>query len=179
MFILAVVGSPRKAGNTDVLVDRALEGARSSRVEVEKVYLADVAINPCKACDGCKKAGRCVQTDDMQALYPKILRAYGIIIGTPVYWWGPSAQTKLFVDRWYGLDYTRMKGKKMAVISPHEDDDPTTAEHVFGSFKRAADYLGIELVGTLWVSAGAKGGAASNQDAMNRALEIGKAVAAG
>ncbi|NPV69288.1 MAG: flavodoxin family protein [Firmicutes bacterium] len=181
MYVLAVIGSPRKGGNTDVLVDKAIGGARSSGAQVEKVYLSDLDIGPCDACMGCENTGECVKPDDMQDLFPKILRADGLIIGTPVYWWGPTAQTKLFVDRWYSLQFKEasMKGKKMAVIAPYGDDDPATARHVFGMFQDAADYLGVDLVGTCGATANDKGEVASNEVALKRALYLGKLVAAG
>ena len=87
MKVLAVVGSPRKGGNTDVLIDQMISGAARAGAEVEKIYLNDMKITPCQACMSCKKKPGCVIKDDMQGLYPKIMAAEGLLFGTPVYWW--------------------------------------------------------------------------------------------
>jgi multimeric flavodoxin WrbA len=83
--LLGLVGSPRKGGNTDTLVDRVMEGAKSNQAEVEKVYLRDLDIHPCQGAFSCEARKRCVLPDDMQPLYEKIQQADGIVIGTPVY----------------------------------------------------------------------------------------------
>jgi len=75
MRILAVVGSPRKGGNTDALVDKVIEGARSSGATVEKIYLSDLDIGACDVCNSCSGNGRCVKDDGMQQVYTKMLWA--------------------------------------------------------------------------------------------------------
>ena len=85
MKVLAIVGSPRKGGNTDTLIDRFIEGARSQNAEVEKIYLRDLDINCCQGGFTCEVAGRCVIPDDMGQLATKIRAANGVILGTPVY----------------------------------------------------------------------------------------------
>ncbi len=98
--ILATVGSPRKKSNTDILVDTILEGARSNEHRTSKVYLYDQEIGPCRDCRGCKKNDLvCVVNDEMQARHPLIDRADVIVFGTPVYWFGPSGQMKMLIDR--------------------------------------------------------------------------------
>lgn len=175
MYVLAIVGSPRKGSNTDILVDKALDGAASHGAATEKVYLADLHINPCRGCETCEKTGECAQDDDMQQLYSKLLKADGIILGTPVYFWGPSAQAKLFIDRCYAL-YVKeaLKGKKVAVISPYGDTDPGTPRHLFGMLEESFDALGMEFVGRLGVSAPRKGDAGADEVALKRAFALGK-----
>lgn len=101
--VLALTGSPRKGGNTETLVAAILRGAAQSGAESETVRLADLRIAPCIGCGGCDKTGRCVIEDDMQALYDKINAARVVIIASPIYFYGLSAQTKAFVDRLQAL----------------------------------------------------------------------------
>ena len=104
MKVIGIVCSPRKGGNTEILVSRALEAARESGAEeTEIILLTDKHINPCDACNSCEKTGKCHIDDDMQTIYPKLLEADGIIIGTPVYFWSITAQAKALIDRTYCL----------------------------------------------------------------------------
>lgn len=179
MRILGLLGSPRKGGNCDLLLDSALEAAVGEGAHTEKVYLDGLNIRPCRACEGCRQAGNCLQTDDMQLLYPKLRSADGLIIATPVYWWGPSAQTKAFLDRWYALvPGEAMKGKRVAVLCAHEDDDPATPRHLIGMLEESFRYLKMQLVGTLAAVAGKRGEVAEHPEIMARAAELGRVLAA-
>ena len=103
MKILAVSFSPRKNGNTVAMLEKALEGARGEGVEVELYSVAGKNIQPCDGCWGCMKAGKCHIKDDTQVLFDKMLGADGIIFGTPIYFWGMTAQAKTVIDRTISL----------------------------------------------------------------------------
>jgi len=98
MKILGVCGSPRE-GNSLFLLKKALETCKELGVETELVHVGLLKVAPCKACGGCKDTGICVQKDDMTPLYDKIRGADGIILASPVYLGGVSAQMKAFMDR--------------------------------------------------------------------------------
>jgi len=97
--VLALTGSPRKGGNTETLVAAVMRGVARAGAVGEIVRLSDLSIGPCVGCGGCQESGRCVIDDDMQGLYDKILAAQVIILASPIYFYGLTAQTKLFVDR--------------------------------------------------------------------------------
>lgn len=99
MHVLGIYGSARKGGNTDQLLDRALEGAQSTGAEIRKVYARDQNMSGCLACGGCDKTGKCVVQDDMQAIYPLLEEADIIFLASPVYFYGVSGQVKLMIDR--------------------------------------------------------------------------------
>lgn len=101
--VLALTGSPRKGGNTEVLVTAIAGGVVRTGGSVETVRLPDLALSPCIGCGGCAKTGRCVIVDDMQALYDKIDAARAVIIASPVYFYALSAQMKIFIDRLQAL----------------------------------------------------------------------------
>ena len=99
MKVLGIVGSPRKGGNTDVLVERVLEGARKESAQVEKLYLRDFEIHPCQGAFSCEVAQRCILPDDMHKIYPKMHEAAGIVMGTPIYMANVSGPLVNFIDR--------------------------------------------------------------------------------
>ena len=180
MKILALVGSPRRGGNTDLLVDALLEGAREAGVQAWKVYLADLQIAPCDGCRICRSTGECIHDDDMSPLYDRLFEADVWVVGTPVYWWGPSAQTKLFIDRWYrfaGDGRWRVRGKKAVLVSAFGDEKPDTPRHLVGMLSDAFAYLGMDFVGQVLVSASEAGEVAGNRAALDQARDMGRRVA--
>ena len=121
--VLAIVGSPRRNGNTETLVDAVLAGAQEAGALTAKVSLRDLDLRPCLACDACQRTGACVQKDDMAALLDKMQEAQVWVLGTPVYWWGPTAQFKAFLDRWYGSDRKAVfPGKRVILTIPGDKD---------------------------------------------------------
>ncbi len=117
MRILGVVCSPRKGGNTEILVKEALEAAREAGSETELFMVADKNIAPCDACMTCEKLGVCKIKDDMQEMYQQLELADGVILGTPVYFINVSAQAKAIMDRTYALRKDRkLRGKVAGAI---------------------------------------------------------------
>ena len=147
--VVGFIGSPRVDGNTDRMVEWVLEAAMEEGAEVECVALREKRIAPCKACETCAKPPhRCATQDDMEDIQALLSQAQGIVLGTPVYWWGPSAQMKAFVDRWYGFrgDHRgTVRGKKFGLVVALGDSDVSTARHVVGMFKDALNYLDCDL----------------------------------
>ena len=150
-WVLGIVGSPRRHGNTETLVDEALRGAEEAGALVEKVILSKLDVGPCRACDACRKTGECVQRDDMPALLEQMERSQVWVLGTPIYWWGPTAQFKAFLDRWYigGNVISRREGQRVILVIPFGDTDAGTARHVVGMVKDVLAYLKMELFATV------------------------------
>ncbi|MEW5721692.1 MAG: flavodoxin family protein [Thermodesulfobacteriota bacterium] len=101
--ILALQGSPRRGGNTDVLLDLVLEAGAALGATVEKVSLRDLKISPCLEIGECLKTGRCPIQDDMTGLYDKLTAAKVLIVASPIFFYGPSAQLKTAIDRGQAL----------------------------------------------------------------------------
>ena len=104
MRILAVSGSPLAHGNTVALLEKALEGARDAGADVNLFSVAGKTIQPCDGCRSCASTAKCHQDDDMQGLYDLMIEADGIIFGTPIYFWGMTAQAKTIMDRTIALN---------------------------------------------------------------------------
>jgi len=176
--IIGFAGSPRIGGNSDILLDKWLEGAKQAGDEVEKVYLDQLTINPCRACDACRRpdAEGCIVDDDMQSLYDKLLAADVWVLATPVYWWGPSAQLKLMVDRWYGIIRGKrgvLTSKEMALIITMGDDEYKTAQPTIDMFTQACAYLKMKLHEPIVVTAYDKGVVAGQHEALVMAYLAG------
>lgn len=99
MLVLGIYGSPRKGGNTDKLLDMALEGARAAGAQTRSVYVRDLKIGGCIECGGCDKTGKCVVEDDMQSVYPLLEQADVILLASPIFFYSITAQLKALVDR--------------------------------------------------------------------------------
>lgn len=97
--VLAIAGSPRKEGNSDILCDQFLHGALDAGNSIEKIYLQDKKIGTCLACYGCRNTGECMQCDDMGELLEKMIHADVIVLATPVYFYAMSGQMKTMIDR--------------------------------------------------------------------------------
>jgi FMN-dependent NADH-azoreductase len=81
------------------MLDSALEGAAGEGAYTEKVVVPDMDIHPCRACNACFKDGRCVQKDEMQELYPRLLSYEGIVLAAPIFSMNLAAQAKILIDR--------------------------------------------------------------------------------
>jgi multimeric flavodoxin WrbA len=101
--ILGIMGSPRIGGNTDLLLDEALNGAQGRGAEVEKITVARLKITPCREIYACLKDGKCPIKDDMEALYDKLVRADAVIVATPIFFYTVSAQLAALISRCQAL----------------------------------------------------------------------------
>ncbi|OPZ63551.1 MAG: putative NAD(P)H-dependent FMN-containing oxidoreductase YwqN [Firmicutes bacterium ADurb.Bin506] len=180
MKVLAFCGSPRQHGNTRTLVDEMARGIVEAGAECEIVDVGIMDIAPCTACEGCHRTGVCVVDDDMTPLYDKIDNADAFVFASPVYFWGPSAQFKAFLDRWFAIVHgpagDRLNGKKAAVVAAFGDDDPATARHLIGMLETAFSYLGLESAGSLGVTADKLGEAKANTEALKEAFAFGQSL---
>ena len=99
--ILGIAGSPRQNGNTSLLLEEALKGAKEAGASINKIVVCNREINPCLGCGHCAKAGQCQQEDGMDKIYNLALSSHGIILAAPIYFNSLNAQTKALVDRFY------------------------------------------------------------------------------
>ena len=89
--------------NTDLLLDQALEGARSQGADIEKIIVDKLTITPCKEYYGCEKDGNCVIRDDMDNIYSRLIEADVLIVASPMFFYGITGQLKSFIDRCQAL----------------------------------------------------------------------------
>lgn len=97
--VLGIYGSPRPGGNSDLLLNTVLEGARAGGARVDTVYVRDLKFAGCRECGGCDRDGKCVVRDDMQEIYPLLKKAQTIFLASPVFFYGFPAGLKALIDR--------------------------------------------------------------------------------
>lgn len=180
--ILAVVGSPRRNGNTHILVSKIAEGAKAKDAEVDELLLGDFTIRECDGCHVCWKMEECVKNDDMLVIYQKIVRSDVIIFGTPVYWYGPTALMKCFIDRFVYFNCpknrAKIRGKSAVIAVPFEEEDMETARPVVDFFQKCLDYLEMNLVGKIIVPGiGVKGEIRHKENILEQACRLGQSLA--
>ena len=103
MKILGIAGSPRRGGNTDLLLAEVLRGAASKGAKVKTIILSELTIAPCQHCDACLETGRCKVEDDMQMIYRELEDADRIVLASPLHFMGVTAQAKAMIDRCQAL----------------------------------------------------------------------------
>ena len=103
MYVLGLAGSPRRGGNSETLLDQALAGAASQGAQTEKIVLSELTMRPCQHCGGCARTGICIVGDEMQIVYEKLRQADYLILASPLFFLGVTAQTKAAIDRCQAL----------------------------------------------------------------------------
>lgn len=151
MRVLGIVGSARRKGNTDLLVDEVLQTVENNGGKTEKVYLSSLNIQPCRGCNTCEDAGKCIHKDDLQELVTRMKESDVWVFGSPVYFWGPTAQFKAFVDRWYGISRDVFRGKQVIIIMPLGASSAHYARHAIGMMKDSSEYMNLKVVDTIVV----------------------------
>jgi len=186
MKVLGIFGSPRKGGNTEILLEEMLKGAEKEGVEVERIHLTDYAITPCKECHGCDQTGRCVILDDMEKIYPKLLESDIIILASPIFFYGVTAWAKALIDRsqalWarkyllkdpsFGKEGRKRKG---FFISVGATKGQKVFEGAIFSAKYFFDTFNAEYAGELvFRGVEAKGDILKHPEAIKQAYEAGR-----
>jgi len=182
--VLGIIGSPRRKGNTHLLVESILKGAGDGGARTELLFLGDKMIRECDGCHACWKKKACTKNDDMNEIYEKIAGSDVIVFGTPVYWYGPTALIKGLIDRcvYFNCKENREKIKnKIAILAiPFEEDDPATADLTVAFFKKSLGYLEMHLVGTILAPGVTKRGEIKKQgQILERGYGMGRRVAGG
>ena len=177
MRVLGLVGSPRKESNTDLVVSSILGGAAASNHTVEKLYLYGLNLKPCVDCRACKQGNlQCALKDDMQQIYPKLESADAVVFGTPLYWYGPTAQMKLLIDRLRPyIASKKLEGKKAILVIPSEEG-PDACNYVVGMFELSFQYLEVTLIDKILPTASERAEVQNQPQTLTKAFEIGKSL---
>jgi multimeric flavodoxin WrbA len=182
--VLGIMSSPRFGGNTDLLLDAALNGAQSQGAEVEKIDIAKLRIAPCREIYACLKDGKCVIKDEMDPLYDKLVKADAIIVATPIFFYTVSAQLAALISRCQALwsrryvlnmDIPAKKGAFIAVGATKGaklfDGPKLTIRYFFKAIN--AEYTEELLIRGV----DKKGEIKEHPTALNDAFELGKRLA--
>lgn len=133
--VLVIASSPRKQGNSDMLCDEFIRGAKETGNITERIYLRDKNINYCTGCGFCfDHQGECSQKDDMLELKQKMMEADVIVMATPVYFYTMTGQLKTFIDR-NCFFYTLLKEKDFYFIMTAADNSKSAMDRVMEEFR--------------------------------------------
>lgn len=195
MKLMAIVGSPRKGGNTELLVDRVVQGVKSRReTEVEKFFVVDKKIEPCTGCMSCvfpsPGTGRCVIDDDMNALLTRMESCDAFIFGSPNHMRTITAPLLNFLTRMLplltftvrydargnrigGEMSSRIRGRKAAVVVS-QGEPYFCSSLVFEVLQSNLNDFRLQQVGSIIsMGNGEKGEVARKQDELARAFDLG------
>jgi len=186
--VIGIYGSPRKRGNSDLLLDSALRGVHEKGIEVERIYVRDLEISGCIECGACEKTGTCAIDDDMQDVYHLLDRADVIILCSPIFFYGLTSQVKALIDRGQAMwsrkklsngksgekNASRGRGYLIAVGA-------TRGRSLFKGAQMIARYffdaLNIEYSGGLFFPGmESKGAVEEHPEALEKAYDLGKAL---
>ncbi|MFZ5941485.1 MAG: flavodoxin family protein [Bacteroidota bacterium] len=163
----ALVASPRKNGNSNLLVGRLLSALDEDRVRGGSTFLYDEAVSPCTDCRACKRGDLvCTVEDRMQPIYRKMEAAGILVFATPIYWFGPTATMKLLLERLrpYYMSQ-RLKDKKAVLILP-AGSGPSDCDLTITMFRRVFKALGLEILGIVTPKAFNPGDALNDESAL-------------
>lgn len=186
MKVLGIGGSPRRGGNTDLLLDSVLEGAASAGASVEKIVLNDLVYRPCQECGGCDKTGRCVIGDDLAPVYRKFAEADIVVAASPIFFGDVSAQLKSMIDRfhckWVAGHVLKKralprKKRKGALICASGGDNKKFFENARNTVKRFFNIMDIEYAAGLFFASMDKASQiGKNRAATKKAFKFGEAL---
>ena len=183
--VLGIIGSARQDGNTELLLENTVDGAQGAGAEVEIIRLSSLKINPCTNCGGCDENGECIQQDDMQGHFEKLLTYDIILLASPIYFMGLSAWTKDFIDRCQSLWVRKYRLKRLPAkprearkgvfISVSGMKKPTAFEGAKLTVKSLFATIHVTYLGDLdYTGIDAKGDIAQHPTALQDALGLGE-----
>lgn len=175
--IVVLIGSNRRNGNTELLAKAFAEGASKNNI-VELVSAADYTVNPCIGCNTCflREGNKCFQNDDMPKIYEKLRNADMVVIASPVYFYGISAQLKSIIDRLHTPMRNEFNIKKLALILV----GAATLSELFDSIKLqyqlVLDFFKLENAGMVLVNGAKDKGDVKKYDALKQAYDLGLSI---
>ena len=177
MNILILSGSPRKDGNTDLLVEAFVKGA-SQKHHVEVVSVHDYKVNPCLGCNACfkNKDNTCAQKDDMPLIYEKMSHADMLVIASPVYFYGLSAQLKAVIDRCHNPIRDTLPIKKMSFLLVGAATLPELFDSILTQYQLCLNFFKLEDAGCVLVRGVKDKGDIKNTNALSEAFKLGQTI---
>jgi len=185
LFVLGLLGSPRRGGNSEWLLDAVLEGARSVGARTEKVVLNDLEMSACQGCNRCLDSGECIVKDDMTPVYGLLEIADALVISSPIYFSGLTAQTKMMIDRcqclWVRGERLGRRlggGRRRSGLFLSVGGDPHAVfRNAVSEVKAFYNSIEVDYCGELLLpGVEAKGEVIAHKEWLDRAIELGKSL---
>lgn len=174
--VLVLSGSPRKGGNSDLLCDEFVRGAKEAGHEVEKIRVQEKKIACCTACYACRGTGICAIKDDMADIMQKMIDCDVMVLASPVYFYSIGAQLKAVIDRSV-CRWTEVKNKEMYYIMTAADGEKESMDTTLACFRGYADCVeGAVEKGVIYGTGVYHAGEVKDTKHMQEAYEMGKLV---
>ena len=142
MKILMLQGSPNRRGSTAMLCDEFARGAREAGHDVERVDVAYADVQACTGCVACGYEGPCAQSDGMDELRDSILAADMLVLATPLYYFGMTAQLKTVLDRFCSSNASIVhKHLKSVLLTVAWQDEAWTFDALEAHYNTLVRYL--------------------------------------
>jgi len=188
MHILVILGSPRKNGNSETLAQAVAGGIlQHPHATLEFIRLNDLHISPCQGCGGCNKTSTCVIDDDMKPLYEKVDACDQLILVSPIYFYGLSAQCKIFIDRFQarwarkylaGIRFRMDEQRKGYLLATAATDGKKVFDGALLTARTFLDAIDLELCDSLLIrGVDQRGAVKKHSDILEQATAFGKAIA--
>lgn len=177
MKIVILSGSPRRGGNTEMLVQAFADGAKA-RHDVEIVSVNDYKVNPCIGCNTCfrREDKSCFQKDDMKHIYAKLSEADMLVIASPVYFYGISAQLKAVVDRLHNPLRDTFAIQKCALLLVGAATLPELFDSIICQYRLCLNFFKLEDCGHVLARGVREKGDIINTTALQEASDLGKSI---
>ena len=175
MNILILTGSPRKGSNTDILAKAFADGARDNH-NVETISVCDCKVGPCVGCNSCftREGNKCFQNDSMSEIYVKMANADMLVVASPVYFYGISAQLKNIIDRCHTPMRKNFKIKNTALLLVAGSSKPCVFDAIVKQYELIVDYFHFEDKGRVLVGGVNDKGAIVGREELKEAYLLGK-----
>ncbi len=177
--ITVITGSPHKHGASFLLADNFIEGAEKVGASVYRFDAAFKRVTPCSGCDRCGLGGAdCVYRDDMTELNPHLIEADLIVLCTPLYYFGFSAQLKLVIDRFYAINSQLHVAKEAVLLAAAWNSSPETFPALAHHYERLCEYMGWKNVGEILGTGCGTRSMCESSEFPDAAFELGRRVGA-
>lgn len=175
--VVVLVGSMRKGGNTDILAQSFADGASENNI-VEIISVADYKVNPCIGCNSCftREGNKCFQNDDMTEIYDKLRHADILVLASPVYFYGVSAELKAIIDRLHTPMRNDFKIKKLALLLVGAATLPQMFDAIKLQYQLILDFFNLDDVGMVLVNGVKDKGDIKNNQALKDAYALGQSI---
>ena len=175
--IVILVGSMRKNGNTDLLTQEFAEGVRENN-SVDIVSVADYKVNPCIGCNSCftREGNKCFQNDDMDGIYEKLKGADIVVVASPVYFYGFSAELKAVIDRLHTPMRNEFSIKKLALLLVGAAELPELFDAIKLQYQLVLNFFHLEDAGMVLVRGVKDKGDIKGNAALKEAYDLGLSI---
>ena len=172
--VVVLSGSPRKNGNTELLVNSFVEGAKVHN-EVEVISIREYKVNPCIGCNACRNNSekKCFQNDDMKIVFDKLSDADILVIASPVYFYGISAQLKAMIDRFHSPERNGIGINGLALLLVGADTIPNLFDSIKSQYQLTLDYFHLKDYGMVLVGGVEEKAAIKDNEKLKEAYSLG------